>query len=343
MRALPDAGLGVLTILILWIGGEQIAQGDQAFSSIIAAITVLGVLSPNVRNLGRVYEYWVNYQVAAAKLDEILARRKTSHRRRKVDDGVPQQGALSFDGATVKGAFSGISAQIPAGQVVAIIGPSGCGKSALLGAVARLLKLNAGRIDMDEQDISRLTDKAFAAGVGVLSSDLPLVRGTLRHNLTYRFKQASQQDIERVLDLCDLEDEITRLPGGLQTRVSEDDVRFSGGFRQRILLARAVIGATKVLLLDEPDSGLDPSGRRIVDRILDEGSATVLMATNDRARIARADLIWRMKGGRLVETVSVLDGLTGDGETAQFLGNGFDENTPQNVVRADFAKNERLR
>lgn len=336
MRTLPDVGLGFMTVLILLVGGEHVARGEHSFGSIFAAIAVLGVIGPDVRALGRIYEYWKNYRVAVAKLDEVFSQRKKSFNRRKTVHGIVGSGELVFDNVTVKSSISGISGHVPPGHVVALVGASGCGKSALLGTAARLLKLKVGCVEIDGHDVGTLTDKEFAAEVGILSPELPLLRGTLIYNLTYRSKGVSLSEVRRVVQLCELGEEIEKLPGGLKTRLSEDDARFPDGLRQRILLARALMGGPNVLLLDEPDTRLDPTGRRVVDRILAQRTSTVLIVTNEMARISRADAIWFLESGELVEVVAVPEGLTGDTKVGRFLRAGIDDEALSNVIKPDF-------
>lgn len=141
------------------------------------------------------------------------------------------------------------------------------------------------------------------AAIGVAGPDLPLLRGSVERNLRYRRPDASRDELTRVIDLCGLGELSARLPDGLSTRVGEAGQRLSAGERQRIALARALLGDPRLLLLDEADANLDATARATLDRVVAavRRRATVLVVTHRRETIERADAVWHLDGGRLVE------------------------------------------
>ncbi|MFQ5764528.1 MAG: ATP-binding cassette domain-containing protein [Rhodospirillales bacterium] len=320
VRILPDAALGFSVVAILVIGGLRLADGIGTYGNIIAALAVLGAVGPQVRALGRVFEYWKIYQVATSKLRDIVRDAKKSDRAKKDRDVRPPTGELAFERVSVRGVLVDVTATAEAKILIAVVGPSGGGKSALLAAAGRLLKTDAGRILLDGEDVASFNDQALALGIGMVSGDFPLLAGSIRRNLTYRVKNASDDEIQRVLMISELKDDIERLPKGLGTRIGEANSVLPRGLRQRLALARAVFGDPAVLLLDDPDAGLDSAGLRALDRILGERQATVLLATHNIERVRAADIVWYMEAGRILETGTPAGLLGGNGRTAEYFG-----------------------
>ncbi len=318
-RTLPEAALGFATVAVLVIGAHRIEAGLGGYGAIIASITVLGALSPPLRGLGRVFEYWKNYRVATGKLREVISGTTRLHARRKVKEPERIDGRIAFDHASVRGILNEITACAEPRTLIAVTGPSGAGKSSLLAAAGRLLALDAGEIRLDGENIADITDPAFARHVAMVSPDLPLLETTIRRNLTYRFPEAAEEDIEAVCELCELKHEIARLPKGLETRVTERASRLPLGLRQRLRLARAVIGNPAVLLLDTPEACLDPVGRAVLSRLLRARRHTILLVTHDGDWIRMADALWHLENGHLRESGPPDTLLSNDGPASRFL------------------------
>lgn len=304
VRALPEAALGLSTVAILALGALRLASGAAEPGAIIAALSVLGAIAPQARTLGRVFEYAKTYRVATARLRDILAgvpRPRDAARRGRNAPFPTGPLPLAIEGLSVAGALKRIDAAAEAGAVIAVTGPSGAGKSMLLAAVAGLAPIASGRVLLGGRPLSAYDREARARLVGMVSPDLPLLKGTLRQNLVYRLGRASDEEIEAVIARCGLAPAIAALPGGLAARIAENGANLPFGLRQRLCLARALIGEPALLLLDEAEAGLDAEARAVLDRALAERRATVLMVTRDPARIRAADAVWRLTGGRLIE------------------------------------------
>jgi len=190
------------------------------------------------------------------------------------------------------------------GAVVALVGPNGAGKSTLLSLAARLIDPDEGRVVLDGQDLAKHSLASVRRAIGMMSPDLPLLRGTIDKNLRYRWPDAPVEEIDRVKALCEIDKVLAELPEGEQTRVTEGGGNLSLGQRQRIALARALLGRPSILLLDEADAHLDHDSRAVLERILAEYRGTVLLVTHSGDRLADVDTIWRMKAGRLVEVAT---------------------------------------
>jgi ABC-type multidrug transport system fused ATPase/permease subunit len=130
--------------------------------------------------------------------------------------------------------------------------------------------------------------------IGLVAAELPLLRGTIRRNLTYRAKDTSDAEVADVLKLCGLEEVIATLEKGLDTRVIETGANLPAAVRQRLALARAVLGAPAVLLIDDADTFTDEESKAALNRVLHRRTVTTLFVTGDRARMESADAVWRL-------------------------------------------------
>jgi ABC-type multidrug transport system fused ATPase/permease subunit len=219
------------------------------------------------------------------------------------ESGVPlrvKRGRVEFRNVRLNGALRGVNAVAQPRQLIAITGPNGSGKSALLSVVARLADPDKGRVLVDGQALQKCTIRSCAAHISIVSAALPLMRGTLRRNLLYRWRDAPEAELQRVIDLCGVADVIAQLPGGLDGTVYEGGVNLSQGHAARVALARAMVRKPKVLLLDEPTNGLDEQARRHFRATLAGYAGTVLMVTHDPDELAMADQVWRMEHGKVV-------------------------------------------
>jgi ABC-type multidrug transport system fused ATPase/permease subunit len=201
------------------------------------------------------------------------------------------------------------------------MGPNGAGKSTLLALVGRMLNPQEGQILIDGQNIAEVSLTSLRRTVGMVSADLPLMRGTLEKNLRYRWPDAPQEEIHRVTVLCGVDEIITALPRGIKTRIQEDGRNLSLGQRQRIKLARALVGNPKILLLDEFDANLDPCMNTLMRHVMSVYEGTVLMVTHRLETAANADVIWHIADGRLLEIGCPRTLLASGGPTARLFHN----------------------
>jgi ABC-type multidrug transport system fused ATPase/permease subunit len=324
VRVLPEAVyLGALTAILV-LAAHRLAAGMGSIGALAGALMLLGLLALPLRDLARVFDYFQNFKVARRKLEQILAEAAESDRV-KPTKRVPLSGALMFRRVTVEGLLHGVSARVPSGLNIAIVGPTGGGKSLLLALAAGLARPDKGRVRLDGVAVDRLPSGVLARNVGMVSAELPLLRGTIRDNLVYRDETATDEEVERAIRAFGLNLLARDLPDGLDTAIADGGVDLSAGTAQRIHLARAMLGRPKLVLLDEPDRGLDAEGRRALGRVLAEHRCTTLIATQDLERARSCDRIWYLDSGRLMEEGPAAELLAGDGPTARYFGLTPDE------------------
>ncbi len=200
-------------------------------------------------------------------------------------------------------ALRGVDIEIPAGTTTAIVGETGAGKTTLGYLIARLYDVTKGAITIDGVDIRSLTFPALAATVGVVSQETYLFHATVRDNLRFAKPGASDAEIEQAARAAQIHTLIASLPEGYDTVVGERGYRFSGGEKQRLAIARAILRNPPILVLDEATSALDTQTERAVQQALDtlvEGRTTIAIA-HRLSTIQAADQIVVLDGGEVAE------------------------------------------
>ena len=196
-----------------------------------------------------------------------------------------------------------VSADIPAGSLVALVGPSGAGKSTLASLIPRLYDVDDGAIRVDGHDVRDLTQVSLRRAIGVVSQDPHLFHTTVGANLRYARPDASQADIEAACRAAQIHDMIASLPDGYDTVVGERGYRFSGGEKQRVAIARMLLKDPCIVILDEATSHLDSENEALVQAALTgalEGRTSIVIA-HRLSTITAADTILVLDEGRLVE------------------------------------------
>lgn len=196
----------------------------------------------------------------------------------------------------------GVSFTVPRGSRVALVGPSGAGKSTVLSLVERFYDPTGGAILVDGIDARELPRDELRARFGYVEQDAPTLAGTIADNLRLASPEASDADCERVLRAVNLGDVLERSPLGVDAPVGEDGVMLSGGERQRLAIARALLAAPPVLLLDESTSSLDGVNEQRMREAIDAVATgrTLLVIAHRLSTVVDSDLIVVLENGRVV-------------------------------------------
>jgi ATP-binding cassette subfamily B protein len=196
----------------------------------------------------------------------------------------------------------GVSFDIPRGARVALVGPSGAGKSTVLSLLERFYDPTDGAIELDGSDIRTLPRAELRARFGYVEQDVPTLAGTIAANLRLASPDASDAECEAVLRAVNLGDVLERSPRGLEAPVGEDGVMLSGGERQRLAIARALLSAPPILLLDESTSSLDGVNEQRMRDAIDAVATgrTLLVIAHRLSTVVDSDLIVVLDHGRVV-------------------------------------------
>ncbi|AYG93936.1 ABC transporter ATP-binding protein [Brevundimonas naejangsanensis] len=300
-----SAGAGWATILaVLALGALDVARGQLSIGALAAAVTAVRFMSNPVRTLGFAHDYWRRAQISQRKLQDFMASSSRNLEGPADEKLRARRGRIQFRDVIVDGVLNGFTATAEAGQHIAIMGATAVGKSTLLGVAARIVEPASGEVAIDDQRLADCSPLSIFARLGVVGPDLPLMRGTLRRNLTYRDPLAPEEEIRQVMAACRLDIVLGRLPGGMSAWITEGGANLSLGQRRLVALARAMLGRPPILLLDEPLVSLDEESRRIAQEALRRYKGTVLMVTHDPAVAELADRVWRLEDGRLASDMA---------------------------------------
>ncbi|TCT05411.1 ATP-binding cassette subfamily B protein [Tepidamorphus gemmatus] len=197
----------------------------------------------------------------------------------------------------------GISFEVPAGRMVAIVGPSGAGKSTISRILFRFYDVAGGRVTIDGQDIREVTQESLRRAIGMVPQDAVLFNDTILYNIRYGRPDATREEVEEAARLAQIDSFIRQLPAGYDTEVGERGLKLSGGEKQRIAIARTILKGPPILILDEATSALDTHTEKEIQAALGvvARGRTTLMIAHRLSTVVDADEIIVLERGRIVE------------------------------------------
>jgi ABC-type transport system involved in Fe-S cluster assembly fused permease/ATPase subunit len=200
--------------------------------------------------------------------------------------------------------LKGIDLDIPPGSTVAVVGPSGAGKSTLARLMYRFYDLTGGRITIDGQDISQVTQASLRGCIGIVPQDTVLFNDTIGYNIAYGREGAGADEIANAARGAAIAGFIQSLPDGFETRVGERGLKLSGGEKQRVAIARTLVKDPPILILDEATSALDSRTEADIQATLEaiERGRTTIVIAHRLSTIVHADRIVVLEAGRVAES-----------------------------------------
>jgi ATP-binding cassette subfamily B protein len=245
-----------------------------------------------------------------ARLSEALKTLLVPHEMQDHPQAESLNGGASLEFKDVRFAYPGgrrvfddLNLKIEPGQRVGLVGRSGCGKSTLFALVQRLYDVQAGRISIDGQDISRVTQTSLSQAIAVVPQDISLFHRSILENIRYGRQGASDEEVRAAAVAAHCIGFIEALPDGFDTMVGDRGVKFSGGQRQLIAIARAFLKNAPILLLDEATSALDSESEAAVRAALDDlmRGRTVIAIAHRLSTLRNFDRVVVLRGGRVAQ------------------------------------------
>ena len=311
--------IGAPTALVLWYGGRQVIAGNLTIGGIVQFIMYLGMLAMPIRSLGAVTNMYSRSASAGERIFEILDTK--SPVKDKPDaivlDKLKGRVAfedVSFSYAENAPALHSINFSVEPGQLVALVGASGSGKSTIINLILRFYDVSGGRITMDGIDIRDIALSSLRKNIGTAQQDVFLFSTTIRNNIAYGMPDATIEQVTAAAKAAQIHDFIMSLPDGYETWVGERGHTLSGGEKQRVTIARAILKNPSVLILDEITSSVDAETERLIRKAVDEliKGRTTFIISHRLPIITNADLILVIKDGQIVERGKHQELMAGD-------------------------------
>ncbi|MCW2606415.1 MAG: transporter related [Frankiales bacterium] len=315
------------TAMVYGVGGSLAASGSLKVGTVVALAAYLtrlyGPLTAlsNVRvdvmtalvSFERVFEVLDLEPMVAEKPGAVaLPRGAASVELRDVVFSYPTAEQVSLaslesvavlDGAPSAQVLHGVSFRAEPGQLIALVGPSGAGKTTISQLVTRMYDVDSGAVLVGDLDVREVTQQSLRDTVGVVTQDAHMFHDTIRANLVYAAPDASDADLWAALDAAQVGQLVRTLPDGLDTLVGDRGYRLSGGEKQRMAIARLLLKAPGVVVLDEATAHLDSESEAAVQRALETAlvGRTSLVIAHRLSTVRGADQILVLEDGRVVE------------------------------------------
>ena len=305
---------GIAIAAIIWFGGKQVIDGTATAGTFFAFLTALIAAYEPIKGVTRINSIIQQGMAAAARVFAILDVKPEIQDSPDATKLAPfakqiELRDLSFSYENSEGAeervIKDLNLIVPAGQALAIVGPSGGGKTTLTNLIPRFLdiKRGDGAILIDGHDIRDVTMSSLRSQISMVTQQTILFNDTVRNNIAYSNQDASQSEVEEVAKMAYAYDFIKALPKGFDTVIGEGGARLSGGEKQRISIARALLKNAPILILDEATSALDTESEREVQKALENlmKNRTTFVIAHRLSTIKNADRIIVVQHGEIVE------------------------------------------
>jgi subfamily B ATP-binding cassette protein MsbA len=292
---------------VVWYGGMSVISGGRTQGQFMAFMMAMFLLYQPFRSLAKTYAVIQQGITGAERIFEVL---DSEPEIRNAPDAKPAQGfseAIQFHnvsfGYARKLVLKNINLKVRAGEMVAVVGVSGVGKSTLADLVPRFYDVASGKITLDGVDIRDLTLESLRAQMGMVTQHTFLFNDTVRNNIAYGDPSKGMEHIVAAAKAANAHDFIVAMPQGYDTIIGELGLKISGGQRQRLAIARAILKNAPILILDEATSSLDTDSERLVQEALENlmVQRTTLVIAHRLTTIRKATRIVVLVDGGIAE------------------------------------------
>lgn len=309
--------MNLATLAVLWFGGSLVNAGDLTIGRLISFLQYITQILMSLMMVSMVFLMSARARASGNRVIEVLETEPAIHDEMLVAEGTESAGEegvvhgrvefcdVSFRYASAgsgEDVLSGVSFVAEPGEVVAIVGGTGTGKTSLVNLVPRLYDVSGGQVLVDGRDVRAYPLRALRRGIGVVLQNNVLFSGTIRDNLLWGDREATQDTIELAARQAQAHEFIMAFPDGYDTMLGQGGVNVSGGQKQRLCIARAMLRRPRILILDDSTSAVDTdTERRLREAMRAElRDTTVLLIAQRISSVSWADRIVVLDAGRVV-------------------------------------------
>ncbi len=296
------------TAAIYWYGARMLISGEISIGTLIAFTSYLGRFWGPVSSLSNFYNSLLVAMASSERVFEFLDTEPEITDAVGAKESAPFIGSLEFDNVTFgyspdRPVLHQVSFTVEPGQTVALVGPTGAGKSSIVNLISRFYDPQEGRVIIDGSDIRDFTVASLRRQIGVVLQDNFLFSGTIRDNIRYGRKDATEEEIVEAARAVHVHDFVSGFPEGYDTECEERGGRLSIGQRQLVAFARALLADPRILILDEATASIDTQTELLVQDALKKllRGRTSFVIAHRLSTIREADRILVIDNGRIVE------------------------------------------
>ena len=295
------------TIAILWLGSIRINNGDMQIGALIAFLQYSILILFSLLMLSMMFIMLPRAAASADRINEVLAIEPEINDAETVKDTDTEQGYITFQHVTFsypgaeEPALHDISFSARPGQVTAIIGGTGSGKSTLISLIPRFYDVDSGRVLVDGVDVRDMSQEHLRAKIGFVPQKAVLFSGTIAQNIRYGKEHATDEEVRHAAEIAQATEFIDEMPGGFDSVIAQGGTNVSGGQKQRLSIARALVRKPEIYLFDDSFSALDfKTDARLRAALKKETlDATVLIVSQRVSTVMDADQIIVLDEGRI--------------------------------------------
>ncbi|WP_299091489.1 ABC transporter ATP-binding protein [uncultured Metabacillus sp.] len=296
-------------VVVLWYGGFGVEAGTVQVGNVIAFTNYMTQILFSLMIISMVFNMYVRAKTSANRIGEVLAEEDDMAWNHELIPSTKRGGRIdfnnvsfSYEGASGEPVLKNITFSCMPGETVGIIGSTGSGKSSLIGLIPRFYGITTGTITINGEDISNINPKALREMVAIVPQKATLFTGTIIENMRWGREDASLDEIELAAKIADAHGFITDSPEGYETRISQGGVNFSGGQKQRLSIARALVKKPEILILDDSTSAVDVATEARIKESLKKYAQglTCLLIAQRISSVVDADRIIVLDDGEIV-------------------------------------------
>ncbi|TMN82765.1 MULTISPECIES: ABC transporter ATP-binding protein/permease [unclassified Pseudoalteromonas] len=293
---------------LMWLGSSEVVTGSLSIGELVMINAYMIQLFLPLNFLGFVYREIRRALTDLENMLGLLNKKPQVTNSPQANTLNVKKGEIGFNNVSFsynanRPILDNISFKVKAGSKVAIVGASGAGKSSLARLLYRFYDVTSGSITIDNQAISSVTLDSLRKAIAIVPQDTVLFNTTIRENIAYGHPSASDNDIDKAIEMAHLKGFINTLADGDKTRVGERGLKVSGGEKQRIAIARAILKQSPILIFDEATSALDSQAEQAILKAMHEVASehTSIVIAHRLSTITDAHSIIVLKSGQIVE------------------------------------------